>query len=393
MKYALVSLLCSTLVTFLVVKFRHLHSHMSADHDLHGVQKFHAVPVPRVGGVGIFAALACCMLSLWLFDTPDAEFYALFLIPCAVVFGIGLLEDLTKRVSVTMRLLVTMFAALIGVLILDATVRTFGIPFVDVLFQINVVAFVFTIVAVAGVANAVNLIDGFNGLSGFVTVSALMALGIVAFIVDDTVVFSIALVMASAVAGFLVWNYPNAKIFLGDGGAYLVGFVIAELSVLLHERNPEVSVLCPLLIVIYPVFETVFSIYRRKFVRGQSPGAPDAMHLHQMINKRLVRWRVQGGTTSIRARGNAMTSPYLWALNLLAVVPAVLFWDNSMMLGGFILLFLLSYVGLYRSLVKFQTPRVLTLPLVGKAKRPNVSALVDAKAVADVTKAADRKFG
>lgn len=280
-----------------------------------------------------------------------------------------------------------------GALLLDASVRTFGIPVVDMLFQINLVAFVFTVVAVAGVANAVNLIDGFNGLSGVVTVSALSALGVVAFIVGDTSIFTIAFVTAAAVAGFLVWNYPRAKIFLGDGGAYLVGFIIAELSVLLHERNPEVSVLCPLLIVIYPVFETIFSIYRRKFVRGQSPGAPDAMHLHQMINKRLVRWRVGSANTSIRARGNAMTSPYLWALNLLAVVPAVLFWDDSLILGAFIVLFILSYVRVYRRLVRFQTPRLLALPLGRRAIRTKSQLVARAVEVeVEVSHSADRKY-
>jgi UDP-N-acetylmuramyl pentapeptide phosphotransferase/UDP-N-acetylglucosamine-1-phosphate transferase len=295
-------------------------------------------------------------------ESPHSRFISLFLIPSSLVFMIGLLEDLTKRVSVSIRLIVTMFAALIGCVLLDATVRTFGIPVVDTLFQINLIALVFTIIAVAGVANAVNLIDGFNGLSGFVCVTALLALGVVAYMAGDQMVFTIALASTGAVAGFLVWNYPNAKIFLGDGGAYLVGFVIAELSVLLHERNPQVSVLFPLLLVIYPIFETLFSIYRRKFVRGQSAGAPDAMHLHQLINKRIVRWRANPKHGPARSRGNAMTSPYLWALNSLAAVPAILFWNRSIVLLGFIFVFTATYILLYRRIVKFQVPRWMFLP-------------------------------
>jgi UDP-GlcNAc:undecaprenyl-phosphate GlcNAc-1-phosphate transferase len=363
LKYSVLSLFCSGLITFLLVRFKHLHSHLSADHDLLGVQKFHAIPVPRIGGVGIFSSLLLSALLLALMKSPHFDFVLLFLLPSSLVFAIGLLEDLTKRVSVAVRLIVTMFAALIGCVLLNATVRTFGIPIIDTLFQINLIALVFTVVAVAGVANAVNLIDGFNGLSGFICMTALLALGAVAYMVGDELVSTLALASAGAVAGFLVWNYPNAKIFLGDGGAYLVGFVIAELSVLLHERNAQVSILFPLLLMIYPIFETLFSIYRRKFVRGHSPSAPDAMHLHQMINKRLVRWRVASGSGSIRSRGNAMTSPFLWILNLLAATPAVIFWNNTLILSTFIALFLLSYIWIYASIVRFRTPRLLMLPL------------------------------
>ncbi|HJW57953.1 MAG TPA: glycosyltransferase [Burkholderiaceae bacterium] len=361
MKYSLFALLCSSLITFLVVRFEHLHGHVSADHDLNGIQKFHAVPVPRIGGVGIHSSLLLTALLLRAANSIHSHFILIFLIPSSLVFAIGFTEDLTKRVSVTMRLVVTMLAALIGCLILNTTVRTFGIPMIDTLFQINLIALVFTVVAVAGVSNAINLIDGFNGLAAFVSVTALVALAVVAHIVGDELIFTIALTTAGAVVGFLIWNYPTAKIFLGDGGAYLVGFVIAELSILLHERNAEVSVLFPLLLMIYPIFETLFSIYRRKFVRGQSPGAPDAMHLHQMINKRLVRWRVACDGVSIRSRGNAKTSPYLWALNLSAVIPAVVFWNNAWMLFIFIILFVVLYVWLYFCIVRFRTPRLLIL--------------------------------
>lgn len=362
MKYFALALCCSFIATFLIVHLRDFHFHLSADHDLNGVQKVHAVAVPRIGGIGIFLALLSSSVWLWLSGAPEFRTYLLFLIPCAMVFGIGLLEDFTKRVSVQVRLGVTMLGALAGSYLLDITVRTFGLSPIDTLFQINLVALLFTMVAVAGVANAVNLVDGFNGLSGVVTLIALLALGFVAYMVGDTVVFTLALTVAGGVGGFLVWNYPNAKIFLGDGGAYLVGFVIAELSVLLHERNPQVSVLFPLLLMIYPIFETLFTIYRRKFIQGQSPGAPDALHLHQIINKRLVRWKVNCGAHSVRAKGNAMTSPYLWLLSTMATIPAVIFWDNSAVLAGFILLFVVTYVWVYRSMVKFRTPRVLALP-------------------------------
>jgi len=355
------SFLCSVVMTFLIVHSSDFHLHLSADHDLLGVQKFHEIPVPRVGGLGIFLALLCSGIWLWVSNSPTLHFFLLLLIPSSLAFSAGLVEDLTKRVRVLTRLLVTMLSALLGAFLFGASLRTFGVAPIDALLSISYVSLPFTMVAVGGVANAVNLIDGFNGLSGFVSVTALLALALVAYLAGDQMIYTVALIFAGAVAGFLVWNFPHAKIFLGDGGAYLVGFVIAELSVLLNERNHTVSVLFPLLLMIYPIFETVFTIYRRICIRGVSPGMPDALHLHQLINKRLVRWNVRSKTGHFRSRGNAMTSPYLWALHSLAAIPAIFFWNNSLLLAVSIALYMLLYMWLYSRIVCFRTPQWLLL--------------------------------
>lgn len=362
MNYFIFAIFCAGMTTALLVYTRRWHGRLTADHDLAGVQKFHCTPVPRVGGIGIFLTLCGGALFLRLVNSPFLSNYLLMMAPCSLVFSIGLLEDITKRVSVKMRLITTMLSALAGSLLIHATVRTLDIAALDALLRINLIALMFTMFAVGGVANAVNLIDGFNGLAGGVSVMALMALGAVAYFVGDHMLFATAMIGAGAVAGFLIWNYPRAQIFLGDGGAYLIGFMIAEISVLINERHRHVSALFPLLVMIYPVFETAFSIYRRKYVRGRSPGAPDALHLHQLINKRIVRWRVNPNQGSIRSRGNARTSPYLWALNLLAAIPAVMFWNMPFVLLGFIILFIATYVWLYRRIVGFRVPHWMFLP-------------------------------
>lgn len=171
-----------------------------------------------------------------------------------------------------------------------------------------------------------------------------------------------------AVLGFLVWNFPRGMIFAGDGGAYLIGFLIAELSVLLVARHPQVSPWFPLLLVIYPVFETLFSIYRKKFLRGMSPGMPDGLHLHMLVYKRLVRWMVGSREARHLTRRNSMTSPYLWALSSLSVAPAMLFWNNTTVLMVCVGVFVLTYLYLYRMIIRFRSPRwmVLYRPALGK---------------------------
>jgi small-conductance mechanosensitive channel len=91
------------------------------------------------------------------------------------------------------------------------------------------------------------------------------------------------------------------------------------------------------------------------------PGMPDATHLHQMIYGRLVRWAIGSDEKQDIVTRNSLTAPYLWLLTTMAVIPAVLFWDNAWLLRGFMLLFCLSYVMVYRRLVQFKTPAWLTL--------------------------------
>jgi len=158
------------------------------------------------------------------------------------------------------------------------------------------------------------------------------------------------------VMGFFVWNYPAGLIFLGDGGAYFLGFYVAELGVLLLHRNPEVSPLFPLLMCIYPIFETVFSMYRRRVIRGRPVGMPDGVHLHSLVYRRLLRWAAGDRTARALTRRNSMTAPYLWLLCMTSVIPAMLFWNNSAVLGLFIALFGATYVFLYARIVRFKAP-------------------------------------
>jgi UDP-N-acetylmuramyl pentapeptide phosphotransferase/UDP-N-acetylglucosamine-1-phosphate transferase len=188
----------------------------------------------------------------------------------------------------------------------------------------------------------------------------LFSLAYVALQVNDTFVLVAALIVAGATAGFLVWNYPAGLIFLGDGGAYFLGFMLGELAILLVMRNPQVSSWYALLLLIYPVFETLFSMYRRFFVRGKSPAMPDGIHLHSLIFRRIVFW-VVGRDAKALTRRNALTSPYLWLLSLTAVIPATMFWRHTWVLMLFCVLFIAGYVWLYARIVRFKSPRWMML--------------------------------
>lgn len=358
----LLALAVSFAFTLLVIRIAKTHGVRLLDHDLSGPQKFHAQPVPRVGGVGIVAGMAVAVVVLLTAWDRDAGATGALLLACGIpAFAFGLLEDFTKRVSPRMRLVATAISACLALMFLDAAIVRTDLPVLDWLVAMPVGATVLTVFAVAGIANSVNIIDGFNGLASMCVIIMLAALAYVATQVGDTVIATLALAGIGAVLGFFVWNYPAGLIFLGDGGAYFLGFLVAELSILLLVRNPGVSPLFPLLVCIYPVFETLFSIYRRRFLRAVPPSMPDGIHLHSLIYRRVLRWAVGDRSAKALTRRNSMTSPYLWLLCMFSVIPAVLFWDNSAVLAGFLAVFGLTYVALYWRIVRFKSPRWLKM--------------------------------
>lgn len=360
MSVLILAFLSCLFVTLLIVRSAHLHKRFTADSDLLGVRKFHSVAVPRVGGVGIILGTLVALTARY-FQNSEIATFGLLLLFCALpAFLSGLTEDITKKVGIKIRLLATIFSAGLAGFFLNAwlvSLQIFGID--NLMLTYPIVAIAITCFAVGGVANAFNIIDGYHGLSAMVAVMILAGITYVAFQVGDHAIMIAALAMIGALAGFLVWNYPRGLIFLGDGGAYLVGFWIAELSVLLTVRHPEVSKWFPLLLCFYPIFETLFTIYRRVVVKRTHPGMPDASHLHQLIYMRIVRWAIGGNDVRLKTQQNAMTSPFLWVLALLTVIPAILFWRYHMVLKGFAVLFAISYVWLYWSIVRFKVPRWL----------------------------------
>jgi UDP-N-acetylmuramyl pentapeptide phosphotransferase/UDP-N-acetylglucosamine-1-phosphate transferase len=354
----LISFFSSALLTLLVIKQSRLHG-PALDADFGAVQKVHAHQVARIGGLPIFmAVLISAAVSIW--RVPAMTMTMLSILLCAAVaFVGGIIEDYTGNVSPSRRLLLTIMAAAMAWWLLDARLNRIDLPFGVLSLHYAWLMLPLTVLAVAGIANAINIIDGFNGLASVVSICMMVSLAYVALQVGDVFIVVAALTMAGAIAGFLIWNYPVGLIFLGDGGAYFIGFMLGELALLLVIRNPQVSTWYPVLLLIYPAFETLFSAYRRMFVRGQSPAMPDGIHLHSLIFRRVVQWAVGSKEGRALMRRNALTSPYLWTLSLMAVIPASLFWRHTGILIICALLFMVGYIWLYARIVRFKSPRWL----------------------------------
>lgn len=353
---AAIAFAISAIVTLYVIRSARLHGHATGDHDFRGPQKFHVRVVPRVGGVGIAVAFSAA-LAYAAWDNPADRRTLILLLVCSIpAFAAGLAEDLTKRVSARSRLMATAASAALGGWLLAATIHRTDVPGLDLIASHPAGALLLAVFAVAGVANSVNIIDGMNGLASMCVVIMLAGLAYIALQVGDHALAAIGIAALAAVLGFFIWNYPSGLIFLGDGGAYFLGFVLAELGILLLHRNPSVSPLCPLMLVWYPVWETVFSMYRRRVLRGRPVGMPDGIHLHSLIYRRLMRWAVGSKDAAVLTRRNSMTAPYLWLMCALGVTPAALWWDNTWALAIAMLVFVLAYVLIYWRIVTFRTP-------------------------------------
>jgi len=352
----------SFIVSGLIVRASRSSAMPWDDVDLGGVQKFHASAVPRIGGVAIvLALLALLSWVAWSGVGPLREMALLFAcgLPAAMA---GFAEDLTKKVGVTWRLLATMVAGALVFFILDAQLRRVHVPGLDALMAYTAFSLMFTMVATGGLANAVNIIDGYNGLTAVVTSVMFCSMAYVAWQVGDNMIVSAALAAAGALVGFLLWNWPRGMIFLGDGGAYFVGYLLAALSFLLVARHRDVvSPWYPFLLCIYPVFETLFSIWRKLVIRGGNPGLPDGLHLHMLVFRRLVRWAVGRRDAATLTLRNSLTAPYLWLLSSMAALPATLLWRNPPALQLTVLVFCVFYIWLYWRLVRFRAPRWMVL--------------------------------
>lgn len=347
-----------------VVRTSSAHAHAHA-YGLDVPQRFHKGAVPRLGGVIITSgAFVMWFVAALLNDqggygdfnlSLDQVF--LWVVALAPALVAGLAEDLTHRVSARARLLLSLGGAVFAVSVLNLSIARLGWDAVDAWWLLVPSGGVLlAVAAITGLPHAFNLIDGYNGLAATVAIAICLALVYVCLQLGDRQLAVMLLCLVGATLGFLVWNYPRGLIFAGDSGAYLWGGVIAIACITLVQRHEEVSPWFPMLLLIYPVWETVFSAYR-KLVKGISPGVADALHFHQLIYRRIVREVFHDDEARRMLMRNNRTSPYLWGFTLLTVIPAVLFWRNTGVLMFFCGLFVLTYVSAYFMIVRFKVPR------------------------------------
>lgn len=357
----LIGCFVSLAVCVLIVLTQRWHGRHSLDHDMDGHQKFHKVPVPRIGGVAVFLGI-CATALITAIDGTSSEqkTTAAALLACSLpAFLAGTLEDLTKRVSVSLRLVASFASAGLAVYLLRAYLTSVDTLVLDHVLAVSpLLAYAFTCFSVAGVANAVNIIDGFNGLASGSVIIMLTGICGLAWIYSDPLVMRLCLTAIAPIAGFMLLNFPLGKIFLGDGGAYLCGFWLAECAIILLIRNPNISTWAVLLVCMYPVFETAFSIWRKAIYRKTGMGRPDKVHFHMLVYRRLIRKKMGERTPSWVLHG--LTSVFIWmqvlGCSAFAICLTILDATSSMVMLTGTSIFALCYMSIYRHLVRASHP-------------------------------------
>ena len=341
---AYVAFLACLLLCIAVVLTKRWHGAFSMD-TTDGIQKFHSSPTPRIGGIPIILAL---VIGWSKSNTEIQAILMPILFAGMPAFLFGIAEDLTKQIGVVQRLLATMASGLLAWWITDYSLSRLDIWGIDLLMQFTFFSVIFTAFAVGGVANAINIIDGFNGYASLTCTIAFIGFALIAFQVGDQNLALVSLVLAASVWGFFWVNWPFGKLFLGDGGAYFLGFALAWIGVLLIERNPSVSAFSALVICILPITEVLFSIFRRK-VRNDHPGKPDSLHLHSLFQRRYVRkWFVKWHSLTI----NSLVGILMGLMSLVSAFMANLIYDDTLYCVITSLLFALGYVAVFARMVR-----------------------------------------
>jgi UDP-GlcNAc:undecaprenyl-phosphate/decaprenyl-phosphate GlcNAc-1-phosphate transferase len=252
-------------------------------YDIPNDRKLHKLPVPRIGGVAIWGGF---MLALGIFNLlypGQLENNALdgILLGGAIIFFVGLLDDI-YNLSPYLKLFGQFLAAAVAFQ-LGVQVIALDLPFSKILL-LQVLSFPVTILWIIGISNAMNFIDGVDGLAGGVSMISALTLSVVAINMHEPVPALLAIILSGATLGFLNLNFYPARIFMGDSGALFCGFILASIAVTGVLKALTMTMLLPVIILTVPILDITYSTLRRLW-KFQSPFVADSEHLHHKLLK------------------------------------------------------------------------------------------------------------
>ncbi len=268
----MVSFVIAYLSMPLVIKFAHRIGAI----DQPDKRKVHNTAMPRLGGLAIFIAFVFSML----FIVKVSGAFTGIILGASIVFLVGMLDDvfqLSPWVKLIGQCVAAFVAIQFGVLVHFVTN-----PF-DGMVGLGYLSMPITFLWIVGITNAINLIDGLDGLAAGVSAIAAATLGIVAFLQGQTMVFAGAMILVASIAGFLPYNFHPARTFMGDSGSNFLGFVVACLAITgLAKSAAVISLFIPIVILGIPIFDTSFAIIRRMYNKAPI-FKPDKAHLHHCL--------------------------------------------------------------------------------------------------------------
>ncbi|PPA70274.1 glycosyltransferase family 4 protein [Jeotgalibacillus proteolyticus] len=275
LEFALVLLLClisSVLLTPVVKKFAVRVGATDAPNH----RKVHNKVMPRLGGLAIFISFSIGIIIM----RPAGEDTWPIMIGALIIVLTGALDD-RFQLSPKAKLIGQITAALIAIIWGGVQVEFINLPFGGRL-EFGIFSIPLTLLWIVGITNAINLIDGLDGLAAGVSTIAIFTISGMAIIMGDAYVAIFGLILVASTLGFLFYNFHPAKIFMGDTGALFLGFMISVLALLGFKNITVISLIIPVLILGVPISDTFFAIVRR-ILHKQPISAPDKSHLHHCL--------------------------------------------------------------------------------------------------------------
>lgn len=315
----------SAVSSFVFVLLARKSAHLSGRNvDLGAVQAVHTKMTPRVGGVAIYGVF---VFGALFSNSEWQQIYFYLLLAAAPLFIAGLLEDLGFGVDPKRRLVASVLASLLAMWLFGAWLPRIGVVGIDLMLQHWYIGIPLTALLTAGIANGFNLIDGLNGLASLTACIAAIAFARIAGQAGLIGMEDISIMLAAGILGFVLVNYPMGLIFLGDAGAYTLGFLLTWIGVLLVSAVPELSPWAVLLVLFWPVADTLLAIYRR--MRSNAPAmAPDRLHVHQMAMRAIEICLLGRGKRKV---SNPLATLVLMPFVATPPIMGVLLWDQNLL--------------------------------------------------------------
>ena len=318
------------------ITFWNLFAHKFFRQDRFEIQNIHQsnVDIPRFGGLMIILTL----VSFNITHQPPIE---LSLINNLIIFSLPMIlvaisEDFFYNISPFMRLLFSFLSIILFFIYFDFSYPVIEIPFMHDILNNSEMKYVLFTLSLVALINGMNVIDGANGLAPMTALASLIALGYLAYLNSDYEITLTTLIIAFSIIVMLIFNYPWGKIFLGDTGAYFLGWCIGLLVIIFYGRNDQLPTWSACLLIFYPSIEIIFS-FCRKLCSGNSPFRPDNNHLHLRIYFILEK------KINNKLLANNLLMPLLFIIWMLPPIVCVFIFNDLYL----IIISLISFTALY----------------------------------------------
>ncbi len=334
--FALISFFIFLLVSKYCVK---INNGVLLDKDFTKPQAFHSYPVTRSGGIAVILSLSVFFI---IYNLLYSTVLYNYIFVSYTMFAIGFLDDFKININPSKRLMFMILILFTLIFILPIKILNIDIPFLSFLMTNYLFSSIFVLLCFLFVINGANLIDGFNGL---LAINLLIINIILAYINinNENLEFTFLLVAQIIILlSFLLFNFPNAKIFLGDSGAYLLGSLISLNIIITNNLNPNISSFFYCTLLFYLFFEVFFSFFR-KLIQRKSPIYPDNQHLHMLSYFRIAQ--IYG-----KDRANFLNSLIINFVYLMLVTPGLYFMESPIVSRYWFFILLFAYLIIYSRL-------------------------------------------